>query len=137
MPWLQATELKGFRTRSTSFWEVSTLPPTTAALIDGERIEFSGMINLIGIRHPELRGISFPSSDLRQYNTALLVMDLGALVFPITSGPVPVKSKVASLFSRSIVKVRQRGVPSSMYSVLWIAYEEGKPLDSENEHSIS
>jgi hypothetical protein len=42
------------------------------------------MTNLIGTKHPEFKGISLPNNDLRQYNTALRVIDLGALVFPIT-----------------------------------------------------
>jgi hypothetical protein len=86
--------------------------------MEGDNIEFSGMINFIGTRHPEFKGIYFPNKDLRQYNTALLVIDLGALVFPITYGPVPVKSKVAYFFYLSIVRFRQRGVPSSIYYVL-------------------
>lgn len=61
------------------------MPPTTAAVGEGLRIEFWGTIRVIGQRQPEFRGIYFPNSDLRQYKTALLVMDLGAFVLPITS----------------------------------------------------
>jgi hypothetical protein len=70
--------------RSTSFWEVSTLPPTTAASLEGERMVFSGMIIVSGLRQPEFKGISDPISDRRQYKIALLVIDLGAFVLPIT-----------------------------------------------------
>jgi hypothetical protein len=42
------------------------------------------MISFIGTKHPEFNGIYFPSNDLKQYKTALLVIDLGAFVFPIT-----------------------------------------------------
>lgn len=37
-----------------------------------------------GTKHPELRGISLPIKERRQYKIALLVMDLGAFVFPNT-----------------------------------------------------
>ncbi len=56
---------------------------------------FSGIIIFIGFKHPEFKGIYFPIKDLKQYNIALLVMLLGALVFPKTYIPVPVKSNVA------------------------------------------
>jgi hypothetical protein len=41
---------------------VRTLPPTTAALSDGERKHFGGIRTSIGLRHPWLSGIS---SDIR------------------------------------------------------------------------
>ena len=114
VPWLQATCLNGFNMRSTSFWDVYTFPPTTAASLEGERMVLSGIMIVIGTKHPEFKGISSPISDLKQYKIALLVIDLGALVFPKTSFPVPLKSKTAFLFNRSIVKVKCRGVPSSI-----------------------
>lgn len=40
-----------------------TLPPTTAALSDGERKEFLGILMRTGLRQPWLRGIS---SEMRQ-----------------------------------------------------------------------
>lgn len=73
---------------------------------------------MIGIRHPEFKGIYFPNKDLRQYNIALLVIDLGAFVFPTIYGPVPVKSNTAYFLPRLIVKFSTKGVPSSIYSAL-------------------
>jgi hypothetical protein len=49
---------------------------------------------------------------------ALLVMDLGALVLPITYGPVPVKSKRAVRLFLSMVSCNCRQVPSSINSRL-------------------
>jgi hypothetical protein len=49
--------LKGFKIKSTSFWEVSTFPPTTAASLEGDRILFSGIIIVSGAKQPELSGI--------------------------------------------------------------------------------
>lgn len=46
---------------------------------------------------------------------ALFVIALGALVFPLTSGPVPSKSKIAFFVYLLRVKFSLRGVPSSMY----------------------
>lgn len=91
------------------------MPPTTAALIEGDSILFYGMINLIGIKHPEFSGIYLFSKDRRQYSTALRVIDFGAFVFPITYGPVPVKSNIAYLLLRSTVNFKHNGVPSSIY----------------------
>jgi hypothetical protein len=48
-----------------------------------------------GLRQPEFKGMSDPISERRQYKMALFVIDLGAFVFPITSNPVPLKSKIA------------------------------------------
>jgi len=42
---------------------VRTLPPTTAALSEGERNEFSGMRTSMGLRQPWLRGMP---SEMRQ-----------------------------------------------------------------------
>jgi hypothetical protein len=70
---------------------------------------------VIGTKQPELSGIYVPNNDLKQYKTALLVIDAGAFVFPITYYPVPVKSKMACFLFRSMVNLRQSGVPSSMY----------------------
>jgi hypothetical protein len=42
---------------------VRTLPPTTAALSDGERKEFLGMRTSMGLRQPWFSGIS---SEIRQ-----------------------------------------------------------------------
>jgi hypothetical protein len=91
------------------------LPPTTAAFGEGFRIEFYGMMRVIGIKQPELSGIYVFNNDRKQYNTALLVIDEGALVLPITYYPVPLKSKIACFLFRSIVNLRHNGVPSSIY----------------------
>ena len=77
-------------------------------------------MNFMGIKHPEFRGIYLFNSDRKQYNTALRVIDLGALVLPITYGPVPVKSNTAYFLLLFIVRFRHNGVPSSIYSVLEI-----------------
>jgi hypothetical protein len=42
---------------------VKTLPPTTAALSDGERKERLGILTWMGLRQPWLRGMS---CDMRQ-----------------------------------------------------------------------
>jgi hypothetical protein len=76
------------------------------------------MMMVRGLRHPEFKGISDPMSDRRQYNIALLVIDLGAFVLPMTSNPVPLKSKMAFFYTLLMVNVSVMGVPSSMYSVL-------------------
>ena len=60
---------------------------------------------LRGTSTPELRGISWPIRDLKQYKTALLVMDRGVLVLASTSLPVPVKSNTAVLWFLSIVNL--------------------------------
>lgn len=70
----------------------------------------------MGSRQPEFNGIYWPIKHLRQYRIALLVIDFGALVFPTTSHPVPLKSNFAVLFSLSIVNVRFKRVPSSIVS---------------------
>lgn len=44
-------------------WEVRTLPPTTAALSEGERKDLGGMRTLIGFKQPWFRGMS---SEMRQ-----------------------------------------------------------------------
>lgn len=77
-------------------------------------------MSLIGTRQPELRGIYLPNNERRQYNTALLVIDLGAFVLPITYGPVPVKSNIAYFLFLSTVNLRHKGVPSSIYSTFSI-----------------
>lgn len=128
--------MNGLSIKSTNFWDVSTLPPTTAALIDGCNIEYSGMINFIGTKHPEFNGIYLPNKDRKQYNTALLVIDLGALVLPITYGPVPVKSNIAYFLFLSIVNFKQMGVPSSIYYVFYMEYTYGKLLVYENLYNI-
>ena len=48
---------------SVTLCDVSTLPPTTAALSLGDRNDFGGMRTLIGFRQPWFRGIS---SEMRQ-----------------------------------------------------------------------
>lgn len=89
-------------------------------------MECSGITNLMGIRQPELRGIYLFKRDRKQYSTALRVMDLGAFVFPMTSGPVSVKSNTAYFLLRSIVKFKLSGVPSSIYYTLEIVWHSGK-----------
>lgn len=71
----------------------------------------------IGFKQPEFKGISSPMRDLKEYKIALLVIDLGALVFPKTYIPVPVKSKMAFLSFLLIVSARVIAVPSSINSV--------------------
>lgn len=66
------------------------------------------------MRQPEFKGMSLPIRDRKQYNIALLVIDLGAFVLLITWGPVPVKSNIASFLSRLIVNYSLNGVPSSI-----------------------
>lgn len=114
VPWLHATILNGLRIKSTSFWEVYTLPPTTAELGEGDSIELVGIIIWIGYRHPEFKGISRSSIALKQYRTALFVIDLGAFVFPITYSPLPPKSKIALFYFLSIVNFNTSYVPSSI-----------------------
>jgi hypothetical protein len=91
------------------------LPPTTAAFIDGHNILFYGMINLIGTKHPEFNGIYLFNNDLKQYSTALRVIDFGAFVFPITYTPLPLKSNIAYFLFLSTVNFKHNGVPSSIY----------------------
>ncbi len=45
---------------------VSTFPPTTAALPDGDRNEFLGMRTSTGLRQPWLRGMSSEIRDRKQ-----------------------------------------------------------------------
>jgi len=51
-PYDAAHALKALKTRSVTLYEVSTLPPTTAALAEGLRKVFSGMLIVIGLRQP-------------------------------------------------------------------------------------
>jgi len=51
---------------SVTRWEVSTLPPTTAALSLGERKEEGGMSTVMGFRQPWFRGISALMRERRQ-----------------------------------------------------------------------
>ena len=46
------------RQTSVTRWEVSTLPPTTAAVSEGDRKLPSGMMISMGFRHPWFSGIS-------------------------------------------------------------------------------
>lgn len=46
-PWLAAHALNAFSTTSTMRWEVRTFPPHTAAVRDGERRDFSGILTVI------------------------------------------------------------------------------------------
>lgn len=46
--------------------DVSTLPPTTAALSDGERKDLGGMRTVIGARQPWFRGMSALMRERRQ-----------------------------------------------------------------------
>lgn len=62
---------------------VNTLPPTTAAVSDGERRLFGGIRTPIGFRHPWLRGISSEIRHRRQYMIAEYVTASGALTLPI------------------------------------------------------
>jgi len=64
---------------------------------------------------PEFSGMSSSIRQRRQYRTALLTMDRLAFRLPATTGPVPVKSKVAA--SLSMVTARLIGVPSSRDSM--------------------
>ena len=41
-----------FKTKSVSLYEVRTFPPTTAAVADGFKKQFSGKIMSIGFKHP-------------------------------------------------------------------------------------
>ena len=41
-----------FKTRSVNLWDVNTFPPTTAAVEDGFKKQFSGRIIFIGFKHP-------------------------------------------------------------------------------------
>ncbi len=63
---------------------------------------------------------------------ALLVIDLGAFVFPITSNPVPLKSKIAFFYFLFIVNCNVIGVPSSIYSVFVKVSISFKLLTREN-----
>lgn len=56
-------------------------------------------------------------------------------MFPTTSKPVPVKSKIAYLLFLSIVRAKVMGVPSSMYSVLVKVSTSFKLFSMENLHS--
>lgn len=62
---------------------VRTLPPTTAALSDGERKHLGGIRTSIGLRHPWLSGISSEIRERRQYMMAEYVTASGAFVFPV------------------------------------------------------
>lgn len=63
------------------------------------------------------------------------MIDFGALVLPITSNPVPLKSKIAFLYFLSIVKASVIGVPSSMYSVFVRVSTSDKLFSNENLQS--
>ena len=64
--------------------EVSTLPPTTAAVAEGCNKDCFGRDIVIGARHPWLRGMSIMSGrrQRRQYMTAEVVTAGGALRLP-------------------------------------------------------
>ncbi len=51
-PWLAAHAWKHLSMTSVTRWEVSTLPPTTAAVADGLRRDASGIRISTGARHP-------------------------------------------------------------------------------------
>jgi len=122
-PWLAAAAWKALRTTSTMRWEVNTLPPQTAAVRDGAKSDFFGIltegerkfvigevgcvstvINSLsrGTRHPALSGMSRSSIARMQYITAEWTTEIGALRFPRTSHPVPSKSRTAEPLVSSI-----------------------------------
>lgn len=122
-PWLAAAAWKAMRTTSTMRWEVNTLPPQTAAVRDGAKSDFVGILtewerkfivgeaecvstlmNSLsrGTRHPALSGISRSNIARMQYITAEWTTEIGALRFPRTSHPVPSKSRTAEPLATSI-----------------------------------
>lgn len=67
MPWDAAAALNARNIRSAIFWDVSVVQPTVAAVLDGDRIVFSGQITLMGVRQPWFNGMSDEIIDRRQY----------------------------------------------------------------------
>jgi hypothetical protein len=51
-PYEAAQASNAFKTKSVSLYEVSTFPPTTAAVADGFKKQFSGKMISIGFKHP-------------------------------------------------------------------------------------
>ena len=115
-PLLAAAASKALSTTSTMRWLVVTLPPTTAASPSGSSSEPGGITTVTGSRQPSLSGIASPIMQRRLYTIMESVTALGALWFPSTCGPVPVKSNTASPRSPSTVTLRWIGDPSSMAS---------------------
>ena len=105
---------------STTRCDVSTLPPTTAgerlgSLAAGGLSRQVGRMILTGSSTPLLSGMSSPIRQRKTYNTAAVTMARLALRFVARTGPVPVKSTVASSLFLSIETVIKD--PSSRWSV--------------------
>ena len=64
---------------------VSTFPPTTAALSEGDRNEFFGIRTSTGLRQPWFSGMSSDIRDRKQYIIAEYVTASGALMFPAST----------------------------------------------------
>ena len=65
-PWEAAQARKQRRMTSVTRWLVRTLPPTTAAPSEGERMDRGGMRTVMGARQPWLRGMSAEMRQRRQ-----------------------------------------------------------------------
>ncbi len=79
-PWLAAHARKHLSMTSVTRWEVSTLPPTTAAVADGLRRDPSGMRISTGARHP-LRTMANTYREVRRASTMVELGGASSVLF--------------------------------------------------------